>query len=124
MLNKLKPKLLGRVKSMLPNTGIKVTSGGVNLPFIPFNVSASEHTTVPAPQYLKDDKWFGPATFSDENKDYMEREYEAFKKEAHKYYGTGESKTIHQDMYEIATRSGRITIQMNTIGGSENYHER
>tara|TARA_Y100000996_G_scaffold117541_1_gene87561 strand:+ start:1122 stop:1496 length:375 start_codon:yes stop_codon:yes gene_type:complete len=124
MLNNIKQKLLGKVKSMLSNTGIKVTSGGVNLPFIPFNVSKAEHATVPAPQYLEDDKWFGPAIFSDENKDYMEREYEAFKKEAHKYYGTGESKTIHQDMYEIATQSGGTTIHLNPIGGSENYHER
>ena len=54
----------------------------------------------------------------------MEREYQAFKEEAHKYYGTGESKTIHQDMYELATRSGGTTIQLNPIGGSENYHER
>ena len=124
MLNKIKQTLLGKVKSMLPNTGIKVTSGGVNLPFIPFNVPKAEHTTVPAPQYLEDDKWFGPATLSDENKDYMEREYQAFKEEAHKYYGTGESKTIHQDMYDLATRSGGTTIQLNPIGGSENYHER
>ena len=42
MLNKIKQKLLGKVKSMLPNTGIKVTSGGVNLPFIPFNVPKAE----------------------------------------------------------------------------------
>ena len=46
------------------------------------------------------------------------------KRKAHKYYGTGESKTIHQDMYETATRSGGTTIQLNPIGGSENYHER
>ena len=82
------------------------------------------HTTVVAPQYLEEDKWFGPPTLSEENKDYLEREYQAFKEEAHKYLGTGESKTIHQDMYELATRSGGTTIQLNPIGGSENYHER
>ena len=80
------------------------------------------YTGVPAPKYLKDDDWFGPAVISDENKDYMEREYQAFKEEAHKFYGTKESESIHQDMYEIATASQNTTIQLDTPGGSENFH--
>ena len=89
------------------------------------------YTGVPAPKYLKDDEWFGPAVISDENKDYMEREYEAFKEEAHKFYGTKESENIHQEMYEIATKSSSTTIHLDPVGGSENfqggsenYHER
>ena len=61
----------------------------------------------------------------------MEREYEAFKEEAHKFYGTKESENIHQEMYELATKSSATTIQLdppggseNFQGGSENYHER
>ena len=92
---------------------------------------AERYTGVPAPKYLKDDEWFGPAVISDENKDYMEREYEAFKEEAHKFYGTKESENIHQEMYEIATKSSSTTIHLDPVGGSENfqggsenYHER
>ena len=79
------------------------------------------YTGVPAPKYLKDDEWFGPAVISDENKDYMEREYEAFKEEAHKFYGTKESENIHQEMYEIATKSSSTPIHLDPVGGSENF---
>lgn len=81
---------------------------------------------VPAPKYLEDDEWFGPAIISDANKDYMQREYEAFKAEAHKFYGTQpeskESNDIHQVMYDMATQSSSTTIQLNPPGGSENFH--
>ena len=32
-----------------------------------------------------------------------------------------EPKNIHQKMYEMATRSGNTTLQLNPIGGSENF---
>ena len=54
---------------------------------------------------MKDDEWFGPAVISDSNKDYMEREAEAFKADALNYYNSSkESEDIHQKMYEIATK--------------------
>lgn len=84
------------------------------------------YTGVPAPAYLKDDEWFGSAVISDENKDYMEREYEAFKEEAHKFYGTKESENIHQEIYEIATASQNTTVHLDPVipvGGSENFQE-
>ena len=86
----------------------------------------SPYVGSPAPKYLKDDEWFGPAVISDENKDYMEREYEAFKEEAHKFYGTKESENIHQEMYEVATASQNTTIHLDPVipvGGSEKFQE-
>ena len=57
------------------------------------------------------------------NKDYMEREAEAFKADALNYYNSSkESEDIHQKMYEIATKSA-TTLKLDPPGGSENYHE-
>ena len=118
LLNKLKDK----VKSMLPKKD-SLSIAGIKLPIIPFNLNRPKHRTVPAPQVLKDDEWFGPAVISDSNKDYMERETEVFKADALNYYGIKqEPKDIHQKMYEIATKSA-TTIQLDPPGGSENYHE-
>ena len=71
------------------------------------------HKTIPAPPYLKDDEWFGPAVLSEENKDYMERETEIKRQEFEKNFSV-ESEDIHQKMYEFATKS--VSFQ----GGSEN----
>ena len=81
---------------------------------------------VPAPRVLQDDPWFGPAFISDANRDYMEREHEAFKEEAHRHYGTQEPENIHELMYNIATNGGNTTTQLDPMpefgGGSENFH--
>ena len=81
------------------------------------------YTGVPAPDMLIVDPWFGPAVISDLNKDYMEREHEAFKQDALNYYNqeTKESPNIHQEMYELATKSAATTLQLDPIGGSENF---
>ena len=77
---------------------------------------------VPAPVVLTEDSWFGPAVVSDANKDYMELEYEAFKQDALNYYpDSKEPENIHQVMYEMATKSGATTVQLDPIGGSENF---
>ena len=78
---------------------------------------------VPAPKVLKEDEWFGPAPVSDANMDYMEREYKAFKQDALNYYDqeTKEPEDIHQVMYDLATKSGKTTTQLDPIGGSENF---
>jgi hypothetical protein len=77
---------------------------------------------VPAPVVLIEDSWFGPAVVSDANKDYMELEYEAFKQDALNYYpDSKEPENIHQMMYEMATKSGSTTVQLDPIGGSENF---
>ena len=118
LLNKIKDK----VKSMLPKKD-SLSVAGINIPIIPFNLNRPKHRTIVAPRVLKDDEWFGPAFISDSNKDYMEREAEAFKADALNYYNLSkESEDIHQKMYEIATKS-ETTLKLNSLGGSENYHE-
>ena len=81
-------------------------------------------TGIQAPVVLTEDPWFGSAAISDANKDYMEREYEATQRlhdDIRKESGTKESENIHQLMYEMATNSAATTLQLDPIGGSENF---
>ena len=78
---------------------------------------------VPAPVLTPVDDWFsGPYGFAAEipitekQKDYMEREKEMKMADQSK-----ESDNIHQLMYEMATKSGATTLQLDPIGGSENF---
>lgn len=79
---------------------------------------------VPAPILNPVDEWFaspyGCATpaITEKQKEYQESE--AFKEEAIKYYSK-EPDNIHQVMYNLATKSGATTIQLDPIGGSENF---
>lgn len=78
------------------------------------------YTGVPAPPYLQDDPWFGPApTYSQKQLDYMVQETEIKQKEREENFSV-ESEDIHQKMYEIATQNSPTTIQLNPPGGSEN----
>ena len=80
------------------------------------------YTGVPAPVYLKDDEWFGTAVVSEKSQDYMVQETEIKKQESeNRQYWTKEPEDIHQVMYEMATKSGATTIQLDPIGGSENF---
>ena len=81
------------------------------------------YTGVPAPRVLEDDEWFGSAPVSDENK-----EYEHINDDPQdgwwltpEYQDTKEFPNIHQEMYDLATKSGKTTTQLNPIGGSENF---
>ena len=90
------------------------------------DIDTPPYTGVPAPIVPENDPWFDPPIITEFAKDYMEREHEAFKEEAHKFYGTKESKepdNIHQIMYEMATKDSITTIQLDplTPGGSENF---
>ena len=77
---------------------------------------------VPAPAYLKDDKWFGTAVVSEKGQDYMVQETEIKEQQAeNRQYWTKEPENIHQVMYELATKSGATTVQLDPIGGSENF---
>ena len=79
---------------------------------------------VPAPQYLKEDEWFGAPVISDKGQDYMEKETEIKKQEEeNRQYWTNESEDIHQEMYDLATKSGKTTTQLNPVGGSETFQE-
>ena len=76
---------------------------------------------VPAPAYLEDDEWFGPAPVKTEKQmEYMEMETEMKKQEEEKRKEyNGEPCNMHQLMYEMAT-SNWNTVQ-ETQGGSENF---
>ena len=83
----------------------------------------NRYTGIPAPAYLKDDEWFGPAPeYTETQKDYMERETEIKRQEFENNFSK-ESEDIHQKMYELATSGSSTTIQLNPPGGSENFHE-
>ena len=77
-------------------------------------------TGIPAPRVLEDDPWFGPAVVSDANRDYMEQET-LIKQEEYQETHSVEPENIHQVMYEMATQNSATTLQLDPIGGSENF---
>ena len=81
------------------------------------------YTGVPAPVIAPHDDWF-----EDPPKTEMQMEYEHINDDFQdgwwllpEYQDTKESPNIHQEMYEIATKSGATTVQLDPIGGSENF---
>ena len=83
---------------------------------------------VPAPILNPVDDWFSsPYGFAvpaitQKQKDYMAQEAEIKKQEEeNRQYWTKESANIHQEMYDLATKSGATTVQLDPIGGSENF---
>ena len=81
------------------------------------------YTGIPAPVYLKEDDWFGPAPeYTEKQKDYMKMETEIKRQEFEKSFSV-EPTDIHQKMYEIATKNHNTTLDLNPPGGSENFHE-
>ena len=81
------------------------------------------YTGIPAPAYLPDDEWFGPAPVRTEKQlDYMavEREWKIEEEKKRKESGA-EPDDIHQKMYEIATKNWNTVSESQ--GGSENFQE-
>ena len=81
------------------------------------------YTGIPAPAYLEDDPWFGPAPErTEKQKDYMAIEMEWKIEEEKKRKESGaEPEDIHQKMYEIATKNWNTVSESQ--GGSENFQE-
>ena len=82
------------------------------------------YTGIPAPNLTPVDDWFSSpyGCPTEKQKDYMEKEAEIKKQEAeNRQYWTKESANIHQEMYDLATKSGATTVQLDPIGGSENF---
>ena len=78
---------------------------------------------VPAPILNPVDEWFSssygcPSVVTEKQKDYMEQETVMKQQEQN---SSIEPANIHQVMYEMATRSGATTVQLDPIGGSENF---
>ena len=86
-------------------------------------VEEKPYTGVPAPAYLEDDPWFGPApNLTEKQMDYMAQEIEIKMAEEMEHSEvTCESHDIHAKMYEIATKNW--TTVAETQGGSENFQE-
>ena len=82
------------------------------------------YTGIPAPILTPVDDWFsGPyGCPTEKQQDYMVQEAEIKKQDAeNRQYWTKESSNIHQEMYDLATKSGATTVQLDPIGGSENF---
>tara|TARA_Y100000589_G_scaffold315155_1_gene338347 strand:+ start:3579 stop:4022 length:444 start_codon:yes stop_codon:yes gene_type:complete len=104
-------------------TEVECDIDGEKIPCQELQEPEYSYTGVPAPAYLTDDPWFGPAPdLSDKQKDYMAIEAEYKMQEASS--PSVESEDIHELMYQIATQTGSpTTVQLDPPGGSENFHE-
>ena len=82
---------------------------------------------VAAPILNPVDEWFASpygcsSAITEKQQDYMMQEAEIKKQEdENRQYWTKEPENIHQVMYEMATKSGSTTVQLDPIGGSENF---
>jgi|TARA_B100000902_G_scaffold349490_1_gene358095 hypothetical protein len=83
--------------------------------------------TYPAPKFLKDDPWFGPAPFSDKQQEYKLAYAASVADNQLLYDGDviGPTNEMHELMYLLATKSSKTTLQLNPelnlLGGSENF---
>ena len=89
-----------------------------------FTQGYGSYVGVPAPILTPVDDWFSSpyGCPTEKQKDYMEKEAEIKKQEAeNRQYWTKESANIHQEIYDLAIKSGKTTTQLDPIGGSENF---
>ena len=81
---------------------------------------------VPAPILNPVDEWFSSSygcptsAVTEKQKDYMEQET-LIKQQQYQETNSVEPENIHQVMYDLATKSGKTTTQLDPIGGSENF---
>jgi hypothetical protein len=78
---------------------------------------------VPAPVVLPDDPWFGPSPIKSEKQMTHEEMLEEAQKreEENQQNVTKEPDNIHEVMYDMATKCGKTTTQLDPVGGSENF---
>ena len=120
-LKKILNKVVG--EETLEDTILESTKQEVETQTTLLQKKAEPFTGVPAPVYLKDDEWFGPAPeYTEKQKDYMVQETEIKRQEFEKSFSI-EPEDIHQKMYEISTKSQNTTLHLNPPGGSENFQE-
>ena len=120
-LQKILNKVVG--EETLEDTILESTKKEVETQTTLLQKKAEPFTGVPAPVYLKDDEWFGPAPeYTEKQKDYMVQETETKRQEFEKSFSV-EPEDIHQKMYEISTKSQNTTLHLNPPGGSENFQE-
>jgi hypothetical protein len=82
----------------------------------------------PAPILNPLDEWFAapygaPAAITEKQKEYehINDDFQDGWWLLPEYQDTNESPSIHQDMYDLATKNGKTTTQLDPIGGSENF---
>ena len=81
---------------------------------------------VPAPVLNPLDDWFSSSygcpgsVITKKQEDYMEQET-LIKQQQYQETNSVEPENIHQVMYEMATRSAATTLQLDPVGGSENF---
>jgi hypothetical protein len=78
---------------------------------------------VPAPKVLKNDPWFGEPVKLEK-----QLEYEHINEDPHdgwwlrpEWQDPKEPDNIHEVMYDMATKCGKTTTQLDPVGGSENF---
>jgi hypothetical protein len=78
---------------------------------------------IPAPKVLKNDPWFGEPVKSEK-----QLEYEHINDDPHdgwwlrpEWQDPKEPENIHEVMYDMATKCGKTTTQLDPVGGSENF---
>ena len=78
---------------------------------------------IPAPVILPDDPWFGPSPIKSKNQMTHEEMLEEAQRreEENQQNVTKEPDNIHEVMYDMATKSGKTTTQLDPVGGSENF---
>jgi len=83
---------------------------------------------VPAPILNPLDDWFAspygcPSAITEKQKEYehINDDFQDGWWLLPEYQDTKESPNIHQEMYDLATKSGATTVQLDPIGGSENF---
>jgi hypothetical protein len=81
---------------------------------------------IPAPKVLKNDPWFGEPVKSEK-----QLEYEHINDDPHdgwwlrpEWQDPKEPDNIHEVMYDMATKCGKTTTQLDPVGGSENFQGR
>jgi len=81
----------------------------------------NKYIGVVAPIIAPFDSWFSKPVKTEKAIIHEEKVAEQKKVEATQQPVSKEPENIHQKMYEMATRSGSTTLQLNPIGGSENF---
>ena len=78
---------------------------------------------IPAPVVLLDDPWFGPSPIKSEKQMTHEEMLEeaSRREEENRKEECKEPENIHEVMYNMATKCGKTTTQLDPVGGSENF---
>ena len=87
-------------------------------------IDEEPYVGIPAPAVLSEDEWFGSSPVHTEKQEEYILQQEATERlhqDMRKESGIVESEDIHQVMYEMATKNSATTLQLDPIGGSENF---